>query len=109
MPPPPPDLVVDLDDIKVDDRLLQMWRGMPRDMYSLMRHVVGVTTTFMRLTRTVTRYKRVAAHDGHSTRRNVPSTCNDRSQPRTMPDLHEPPVASTISHHGDEARSSADP
>ena len=33
-------------DIEVDDRLLQMWRGMPCDMYSLMRHVVGVTTSF---------------------------------------------------------------
>ena len=32
--------------IEADDRLLQMWRGMPRDMYSLMWHVIGVTTNF---------------------------------------------------------------
>ena len=34
-------------DIQVDDRLLQMWRGMSRDMYGLMWHVVGATTTVM--------------------------------------------------------------
>ena len=34
-------------DIQGDDRLLHMWRGLPRDMYSLMRHVVGVMTTVM--------------------------------------------------------------
>ena len=33
-------------DIQADDRLLRMSRGMSRDMYSLMRHVVGATTTF---------------------------------------------------------------
>ena len=33
-------------DIYADDRLLQMWRGMPRDMYSLIRHIVGVMKTF---------------------------------------------------------------
>ena len=27
-------------DIEADDRPLQMWRGMPCDMYSLMQHVV---------------------------------------------------------------------
>ena len=31
-------------DIEADDRLLRMWRGMPRDMYNLMQHVVGATT-----------------------------------------------------------------
>ena len=30
--------------IQDDDRLLWMWRGMLRAMYSLMRHVIGVTT-----------------------------------------------------------------
>ena len=55
-------------DIEADDRLLRMWRGMPRDMYSLMWHVVGVTTTFTRLTRTVARYDRATAHDGQSAR-----------------------------------------
>ena len=34
-------------DIQVDDRMLRMWRGIPRDMYSLMQHVVGVTTAIM--------------------------------------------------------------
>ena len=34
-------------DIQANDRLLRMWRGMSRDMYSLMRHVVGATTTVM--------------------------------------------------------------
>ena len=100
----------DFTDIEADDRLLQMWRGMSRDMYSLMWHVVGVTTTFTQLTRTVARYERAAAHDGQSVRRSIPSTSHDHSQPCTVPDLHvEPPVASTSSHHGDEARSSADP
>ena len=37
----------DFRDIEVDDRLLHMWRGMLCDMYSLMRHVVGVTIAFM--------------------------------------------------------------
>ena len=46
----------DFRDIEVDDRLLQMWRDMPHDMYILMRHVVGVTTAFTRLRRTVGRY-----------------------------------------------------
>ena len=47
----------DFRDIEADDRLLQMWRGMPRDMYNLMWHVVGVTTVVMRLRRTVARYR----------------------------------------------------
>ena len=34
-------------DTQVDDRLLRMWKGMPRDMYSLMQHVVGATTMVM--------------------------------------------------------------
>ena len=33
-------------DIEADDRLLWKWRGMPCDMYSLMWHVVAVTTAF---------------------------------------------------------------
>ena len=73
-------------DIEADDRLLQMWRGMSRDMYSLMRHVVGVTTSFMQLTRTVACYKRVAAHDGQCARRSVPSTSHDCSQPHAVLD-----------------------
>ena len=31
-------------DIQVDDRLFQMWRGMPRDFFTLMRDVVGATS-----------------------------------------------------------------
>ena len=44
-------------DIQADGRLLHMWRGMLRDMYSLMRHVVGATTLVMRLRRTVACYR----------------------------------------------------
>ena len=33
-------------DIEADDRLLQMWRGMLHDMYSLMQYVIGVTKNF---------------------------------------------------------------
>ena len=33
-------------DIEADDKLIQMWRDMPSDMYSLMRHVIGVTIAF---------------------------------------------------------------
>ena len=32
-------------EIQGDDRLLRMWIGMSREMYSLIRHVVGDTTT----------------------------------------------------------------
>ena len=56
--------LADFRDIEADDRLSRMWRGMSRDMYSLMRHVVGVTKTFMRLTRIFSRYDQAAAHDG---------------------------------------------
>ena len=31
-------------DIQANDRLIWIWRGMPRNMYILVRHVVGVTT-----------------------------------------------------------------
>ena len=31
-------------DIQADDRLVQMWRGMSGDMYTVMRHVVGATS-----------------------------------------------------------------
>ena len=56
-------------DIEVDDRLLRMWRGMPRDIYSLMRHVVGATTSVTRLRSNIARYRRsqAATHDGQST------------------------------------------
>ena len=92
-------------DIPVDGRLLQMWRGMPRYMYSLMRHVRGATTLITGLRRTIARYRRGrdVAHDRKSARRN--SSSHDRS-PRIMPDEH-PPLASSSSYHGDEARPSA--
>ena len=35
--------LADFRDIEANDRLLWMWRGMLRDMYSLMRHVIGAT------------------------------------------------------------------
>ena len=83
---------------------------MPRDMYSLMWYVIGVTTVFTRVTRTVACYEQAIAHDGQSLRHNIPSTSHDCSRPCAALDFHvEPLVASTNSHHGDEARSSADP
>ena len=45
-------------DIQADGRLLHMWRGMTRDMYNLMRHVVGATTLVTRLRRTLACYRR---------------------------------------------------
>ena len=47
----------DFTDIEANDRLLQMWIGMPCDMYIMMRHVIGVTTAFTRLTMTIARYE----------------------------------------------------
>ena len=44
-------------DIHADGRLLHMWRGMPRDMYKLMRHVVGATTLVTRLSRIIACYR----------------------------------------------------
>ena len=90
----------------MNDRLLQMWRGMSHDMYSLMRHVVGVTTVVTRLRRTIARYRhgRAAARDGQS--ESSDSSSHDRS-PRATPDEHEPPLASSSNHHGDEASPSA--
>ena len=44
-------------DIQANGRLLNMWRGMPRDMYNLMRHVVGATTLVTWLRRTIARYR----------------------------------------------------
>ena len=81
-----------------------MWRGMPRDMYSLMWHAVGATTTFTRLRRTVACYRRgrAAARDGQSA---SSDSSHDRS-PHIAPDEHEAPLASR-SHHGDEAGPSA--
>ena len=88
-------------DIEADYRLLQMWRGMLRDMYSLMRHVVGATKAVTRLRRTVARYRRGrdVARDGKSMSSDPSS--HDRS-PRVAPDEHEAPLASS-NHHGDEA------
>ena len=82
--------------------LLQMWRGMPRDMYSLMRHVVGVTKTVTQLRRNVAPYRcgRAATRDGQSMSND--SSSHDRS-PSAAPDEHEPPLACSSSHHGDEA------
>ena len=36
----------DFKDIEAKDRLSQMWKDMPRDMYNLMWHVVGVMKAF---------------------------------------------------------------
>ena len=44
-------------DIQANDRLLQMWRGMLHDMYSLIWHVIGATTVVTQLRRTIARYK----------------------------------------------------
>ena len=72
-------------DIQADGRLLHMWRGMPHDMYSLMRHVVGATTLVMQLRRTVTRYRRArdVAHDRQPASND--SSSHDRS-PHATPD-----------------------
>ena len=52
-------------DTQENCRLVHMWRGMPRDMYSLMRHVVRATTLFIQLRRALQRYRHVrdATHD----------------------------------------------
>ena len=52
-------------DIQADGRLLHMWRGMSRDMYRLMRHVVGAMTLVMQLRRIVPHYRhgQDAEHD----------------------------------------------
>ena len=94
-------------DIEADHRLLRMRRGMPHEMYSLMRHVVGATRAVTRLRRIVRSYRRsrAAARDGQSTSSNSDAS-HDRS-PRIAPNEHEPPLASSSSHHGDEAGPSA--
>ena len=94
-------------DIQADDRLLWMWRGMSRDMYGLMRHVVGATTAVMRLRRNVRSYRRsqAAAGDGQSASSDSHAS-HDRS-PRDMVDENEAPLAASSSHHGDEAGPSA--
>lgn len=78
-------------DIEANDRLLRMWRGMTRDMYSLMRHVVGVMTNFTRLMRTVARYDRATTRDGYSARHNVSSS----SRSHDHGDEAGPPATST--------------
>ena len=70
-------------------------------MYNLMRHVIGATTLVMWLRRIVARYRRGrdVARDRQSVRSD--SSSHDRS-PRATPD-EQPPLASSNSHHGDEA------
>ena len=94
-------------DIHADDRLLRMWRGMPRDMYGLMRHVVGPTTAIARLRRIVHSYRRsrAVAHDGQSVSSDSHAS-HDRS-PRGALDEHEAPLVASDSHHGDEVGPSA--
>ena len=48
-------------DIQADDRLLRMWRGMLRDMYGLMWHVVGATTVVTQLRRIFHSYRHIQA------------------------------------------------
>ena len=90
-------------EIQGDDKLLQMLRGMPHDMYGLMRHVVGATTVVTRLRRIFHSYRRsqAAARDGQSASSDSHAS-HDRS-PHTAPDEHDAPLASSSSHHGDEA------
>ena len=80
-----------------------MWRGMLHDMYNLMRHVVGAMTVFMQLRRIFSRYR----HGRAATCDHGQSASNDSSSPDLSPrpalDEHEPPLASSSSHHGDEA------
>ena len=45
-------------DIQVDGRLLHMWRGVSRDMYNPMRHVIGAMTLVTWLRMTLARYRR---------------------------------------------------
>ena len=73
------------------------------DMYSLMRHVVGATTAVTRLRRTVTRYRHGQATTRDGKFASSDSSSHDRS-PHATPDEHEPPLASSSSHHGDEVR-----
>ena len=77
-----------------------MWRGISRDMYSLMRHVVGATTTVTWLRRIVAHYRhgRDAGRDRHSASSN--SSSHDRSPCIALDE--KPPLGSSSSHHGDE-------
>ena len=96
-------------EIQGDDRLLRMWRGMPRDMYGLMLHVVGAMTAVTRLRRIVCSYRhsRAAARDRQSANNDLDAS-RDHS-PRGAPnDQHEAPLpTSDIIHHGDEVGPSA--
>ena len=71
-------------DIQANNSLLWMWRGMSRDMYNLMWHVVGAMTTVTQLRRIVARYRH-----GRDTTRDRQSASNDSSShdrsPRTAP------------------------
>ena len=73
-------------EIQGDDRLLWMWRGMPHDMYGLMRHVVGVMTTVTRLRRIFRSYRhsRAAVHDGKSASSDLDASRD--SSPHSAPD-----------------------
>ena len=83
---------------------------MSREMYSLMRHVVGATTTVMQLRRLVRshRHSRVAAHDGQSANSHSDAS-RDRSPCGTLDDQDEAPLTTsdTSDHHGDEVGPSA--
>ena len=89
-------------DIQVDDRLIKIWRGMPRDMYNLMRHVIGATADVTRLTRIVKCYRCGRDVEGGGKSTSSDSSSHDRS-PRAASNEHEPPLKSNNNHHGDEA------
>ena len=94
-------------EIQGDDRLLWMWKGMLRDMYGLMRHVVGATTAVTRLRRIVHSYRRSRAttRDGQSA--SSDSGASHDHSPCAAPDEHEAPLAASSSHHGNEGGPSA--
>ena len=92
-------------DIRADGRLVHMWRGMPRDMYNLMRHVVGATTLVTQLRRTVASYRR--GRDATLDRQSASSdTSFDDLSPHVMLD-EQPPLASSNNHHREQAGPSA--
>ena len=81
---------------------------MLRDMYNLMRHVLGATTLVTRLRRALAHYRcgrdttcdqqfasSYASSDDHD-------QGSDHRSPRNSPD-NDPPLASSSSHHGEEA------
>ena len=88
-------------EIQEDDRMIEMWRGMPRDMLTLMWHVIGATGLVARLRRAL-RHRRGRDAIRRLLSSDASSDDHDHGSDHRSPHARDEQLATSTSSHDHE-------